>query len=425
MMKKFCLTLLMVLWAAGNLQASGFGVFTQGAKGLAQSNAVTAHASGPSSLYFNPALLPRITGTRVEVGATLIDADREFNSAASGLTEGGADSLKSPGTFYATRQFSDRLSAGLGVYFPFGLATEWERGWEGRYIATRSEIATVNINPALAYRVNDQLCVAAGLDALYLDAELERQVNSTLLGFMLNPPDGLGTLPDAKQKFSGNGWGFGYNLGVLLKLGEHLDFGASYRSRIDVTADGDLEFTVPPGAAVLQPLLTDTGGDSDIRLPRQAAFGLAWNIAPPLTVEIGARWEDWSSTNQVLINLDQAVLGQTVDVTPRDWNDTWAFNIGGAYRLNETVTLLAGYLYSDNPVPDHTFDPSLPDADAHLFTIGTGLSFGNWTVDLAYGFEHHEDRDKNNPIGSTTGSTANGTYSANIQLAAASIGYRF
>lgn len=425
-MKKAYMLLLFLLLTAGNLHASGFGVFTQGAKGLAQSNAVTAHSTGGASiLYFNPALLTETDGTRIEVGTTLVDVDREFKSDLTGTTEGGDDSTKTPSTLYVTTQVNEQLSAGLGVFFPFGLASEWNDTWEGRYLATTSEVSTTNINPVLAYRVNSNLSVAAGLDALYLDAELSRQLNSTLVGTMLNPPTGLGILPDISQKFTGDGWGFGYNLGVLLNLTDTLDFGATFRSQIDIDVDGELQFSIPSGATILDPFLNNTGGDAEISLPRQATFGLAWAASDTLTLEVGARWEDWSSTGQLLITLDQPVLGQTADSTPRDWNDTWAYNIGGEYLLNDRVSLMAGYLYSDNPVPDHTFDPSIPDSDAHLFTIGTGLTFDKWTVDLAYGYEHHEDRDKNNQIGAATGSPANGEYSVNIHLAAISVGYRF
>ncbi|WP_020675867.1 OmpP1/FadL family transporter [Geopsychrobacter electrodiphilus] len=424
-MKKIYLALLLFTFTAGNLYASGFGVFTQGANGLGQGNAVTAHVTGPSSLYFNPALLPQLAGTQIELGTTLIYAKREFISDLSGLTEKGESSAKFPSTFYATHQFNDQLSAGLGIFFPFGLTTEWGTNWEGRYIATKSELSTTNFNPVLAYQLNDQLSVAAGLDILYLDATLERQVNSTGIGFLINPPGGFGLLPDASQKFSGDGWGLGYNLGLLANITDTLSFGASYRSQIEVKVDGDLSFSIPTGAAPLNAVLNNTTGNSTLQLPQQASVGLAWDASKQLTVELGARWEGWSSTHDISINLDQPVLGQTADVTQREWKDSWAFNLGGEYQVNKILALRAGYLYSKNPVPDNTFEPSIPDADAQLFTLGTGLTFGPWGIDLAYGFEHHKDRNKTNGIGATTGATANGKYSANVHLAAVSIGYRF
>ena len=84
-------------------------------------------------------------------------------------------------------------------------------------------------------------------------------------------------------------------------------------------------------------------------------------------------------------------------------------------------------------MPGDTFEPIIPDTDSHLFTIGTNLKFGPWTVSGAFGLEHHEDRDKANTIGDPLGSavtgqpvgTANGEYRTDIYLVAFSLGYAF
>jgi long-chain fatty acid transport protein len=432
--QKFCLVLLVLLFATTRADAAGFGVFTQGASGLGQANAVVAHPIGPSSLYFNPALLTQVPGTQVEAGTTAVFSDREFKSSLTGRTEESEEEVQFPSTFYLAHQFNDQVTAGLGVFFPFGLSTEWDENWDGRYIATNSDLFTTNINPVVAWRPIPQLSVAAGLDVLYLDAELERKVNSTVIGFVANPPGGLVPLSDVNQKFTGDGWGVGYNLGLALQVSENIDFGATYRSHVDVNVDGDARFDVPADAtaAGLGQFFPKTGGDADIRLPAQATFGLAWAATERLTLEAGARWEDWSSFDELKIELDQPILQQSENITPRDWNDTWAFNLGGQYRLNDVVTLLAGYLYAENPVPDSTFDPSIPDSDAHLFTLGTDLTFGRFSVSLAYGYEHHEDRTKNNAIGDPLDpsglnplSSANGEYKTDIHLVATSVAYRF
>ena len=83
-------------------------------------------------------------------------------------------------------------------------------------------------------------------------------------------------------------------------------------------------------------------------------------------------------------------------------------------------------------MPNSTFEPLIPDTDAHLFTVGTDLTFGAWTLSGAFGWEHHEDRTKNNSIGDpvlaqggVTAFTANGDYQTDIYLVGVSVGYRF
>ena len=109
------------------------------------------------------------------------------------------------------------------------------------------------------------------------------------------------------------------------------------------------------------------------------------------------RWEDWSSFRELKINLDQPVGGSNESITEK-LADAYAVNLGAKYRLNETIALLAGYLYSGNPVPDDTFDPIVPDANTHLFTIGTSIKYKNMNIDLAYGYQRLEGTSKNNTI---------------------------
>jgi len=429
-MKKWITAVGFLLVCPVSVMASGYGVFTQGASGLGQANAVIAHPTGPSSLYFNPALLNDVPGRQVEVGITAIYADRKLK-----LDSGGSEDANSgwefPSTLYYTQQINEKVTAGIGVFFPFGLSSKWDEDYEGRYLGTEAELFSTNINPAVSLRVNDRLSLAAGVDFLYLDATIKRKINQDV--FLGNR--GVG---DIDQKFEGDGWGVGYNLGALYKVNEVVSIGLAYRSHIDVTIDGDATFEgVHPDLPVVLSLynmsIQNTGGDADIRLPQQVTAGIAVKPSDKWVVEVGVRWEDWESTDDLTVKLDQSVLGKTQDSLPRDWNSTWTYNVGGQFRMNDTVAINAGYLYGQNAVPSSTFEPLIPDSDAHLFTIGTDLSCGAWTVSGAFGWEHHESRRKNNDLGDPVmkelfglvADTANGDYETDVYLVAVSVGYKF
>lgn len=439
-MKKTILITTLFSLLAGSAFASGFGVFTQGAAGLGQANAVVAHPVGPSSLYFNPALLNDIPGRQLEVGTTAIYADRSVD-----LDSGGSEDSKNnwhfPSTLYYTQQVNEKLSAGFGLFFPFGLSTEWDDDYEGRYLGTSGEIISLNINPVVSYRLNDKLSIAAGFNLLYLDSKLEKKINQTaaytIVDLQLSGgvggalPPLTGPLRDIHQKFKGDGWGQGYNLGILYKATDFISIGATYRSHIDINVDGRAKFdNVDP---MLETLFSNTDGDSDVRLPAQATAGIAVTPCDALVVEVGIRWEGWSSTDELKVKLDDPVMGQTSDITPRDWNSTWSYNLGGQYQVNESFNLSTGYLYGKDAVPGSTFEPLIPDSDAHLFTFGAGWNTGAWTINAAFGYEHHENRKKDNDLGDPLGSllvgsptgTANGKYKADIYLSSVSIAYRF
>lgn len=413
--------LLFSICLSSQARASGFGVFTQGASALGQAAAVTAHTDGPSTIFYNPALLNDLQGTRVEIGTTLFAFNREFKSAFDGDNHGMKDDLKFPSTLYLSHTFSDKLAAGVGIFFPFGLATDWKDDWEGRFIATQSEMTTYTINPVISYRLHPRISVAAGLDFVFFDAELSRRIDLAPLGFA-----GI----EGSQKFKGDDTGIGFNLGLSVQLTDRARLGVSYRSEVKLRIDGDAKSSgIPESVAGLFP---DTGGEADLTLPQQLSFGLAYQLTDALIVEAGARWEDWSVFDELRTRLDQPVVGQSEEVTDRRWNDTWAFNLGAKYRLNENLALLAGYLYGNNPVPSSTFDPSIPDSDTHLFTLGADMDFGKTRVSLSYGYQIQENRRKNNIIGTGPGlggltepGGANGSYKTEAHLFALSIGYQF
>jgi long-chain fatty acid transport protein len=298
-------------------------------------------------------------------------------------------------------------------------------------------VFTLNLNPVISVRISDRFSLAAGLNVLYLDATLESKVNQTAAYIIADAqsgdllPDLPGILNDIGQKFEGDGWGAGYNVGALFKATDRISIGATYRSHIDVDVEGEVKFSgVNP---LLSGLFPDTGGDADIRLPAQATAGVAVQVVNPLIIEIGVRWEDWESTEELRIKFDSPVFGQPEKTIPRGWKSTWTYNLGGRYQVNEAIALNAGYLYGQNAVPGSTFEPLIPDTDAHLFTIGSELRCGPWTISGAFGLEHHEDRRKKNELGDDLASaltgqpegTANGEYQADIYLLALSAGYRF
>ena len=436
MMLKIFLFSICFVSIATTVLGSGYGVFTQGASGLGQANAVVAHPTGPSSVYFNPALLNDVPGTQVEIGTTAIYADREID-LDSGGNEDGDSNWDFPSTFYLTHEINDRFTAGLGIFFPFGLSNKWDNDYEGRYISTDIEMFSANINPVVSWRIHERISIAAGVSAVYLDATLKNKVNQTAAYLIMQSmgaplPPLAGPVNDIGQKFEGDDWGFGYNLGLLIKLTDKISFGTAYRSEIEFNIDGaDVKLTgVNP---LLAPAFPNTKGDADVDLPQQVVAGVAAQLTDSLVMEIGLRWEDWDSTDELKVELDTPVFFQSSQTIPRNWQSTWAYNIGGQYQLNETVALNAGYLYGQNAVPGSTFEPSIPDADAHLFSVGTDLSFGQWTVSGSFAYEYHEFRDKNNSIGDPLGlivagmpvNTANGSYDTDIYLFALSLGYSF
>jgi long-chain fatty acid transport protein len=396
--------------ALSQVHASGFALFTQGASPLGQGNAVTAHTVSPSTVFFNPALMNRLKGTQIEVGSTMIVAGRDFNSGTPG--ESASDTaVFFPSTFYATHAVNDKVSVGLGVFTPFGLGTDWGGDWTGHYIATKSEMQTFNINPAFSYQLTPELSLAVGLDVVIQDATLQKKISSLALGIP-------GAPFDINSKFKGEGTGFGFNVGAAYDIGKTITVGAHYRSEVKADASGDATFSA---------VIPNTQGKTDITLPQQVTAAIAYRPSEALTVEAGLRWEGWSSFDKLTVTLDNPLLG--AQTTPRNWKDAWGMNLGGRYRLNDALALSAGYIYGNSPVPDSTFDPSIPDAPTHIFCLGSDLNYRQFKIALAYAYQLYLDRTKNNDVDASLPSPpfgkANGKYQTDGHLMALSVGYQF
>ena len=415
-----CGFIFLAFFTNSNVYGSGFAVYTQGASALGQADAVIAHADDPSAIFFNPALINKLEGTQIENGVTLLFPSQEFRSTATGNTFRTETAVFYPLTVFATHKFNDKISAGLGIFSPFGLGSKWGNSWEGRYIATSSKLKTFNINPAVSYKITPNITLAAGVDFLLLDATLEKRLNLPALG-------------SPGTKFKGDGNGVGYNLGILYDINKDISLGASYRSEIKVYVTGDATFDLPPGTpSFISTLFPNTSGNSHITLPQVAHAGVAYKGFNRLTLETGMRWEGWSSFKELRINFDQPVAGSPTSITERNWHDVYSANLGAKYQLNNTVALLAGYLYGGNPVPDKTFDPVIPSANTHLFTVGTNIKHKKMRIDIAYGYQLLEGRSKNNAVDDNpsdgilnAATSANGKYNENIHMIGISLTYTF
>ena len=265
--------------------ASGYSIFTQSAYSLGQGNAAYAVNENPSAVYFNPALITKLDGTQVELGTTLIDINYEFASQQGGANNESERSRFFPSTFYLTHQINDKLSAGFGLYTPFGLGTEWDDEWEGRYITTTTDLTTVDLTAVLAYQVAPGVAMAAGIDYLYLDASIENKINLSAFG-----------VPDANQTFGGTGSALGFNLGLSLDVNKDIAFGLSYHSGFKVDLDGDAEFDFVAGTpAAVSDNFPDTQAESKIDLPQKLHAGLAYSGLEDVSLQAGVTWEGWHS----------------------------------------------------------------------------------------------------------------------------------
>ena len=171
----------------GTAGASGFALLEQSASRLGTAFAGTgAAADDATTLFFNPAGMMKLEGNQLAAGlASGIEITSEFSNAGStaafgqplGGTGGDAGGWNFVPGAYLTTPLTDDLTIGLGINAPFGLKLVYEAGWVGRFQALHSEIQTINVNPSIAWQVNDRFSIGAGISYQHLQAELTNAVN--------------------------------------------------------------------------------------------------------------------------------------------------------------------------------------------------------------------------------------------------------
>lgn len=405
-----------------NAFGSGFALYEGSARGNALGGNLTGSADDASAVFYNPAGITQLEGVHLMAGATFINPSADISTINPYTGQETSTSSDSnwwvPPHLYATYQFNDKVWFGLGVFSRFGLGTEFDQDWAGRYNNYNAVIKTVSVNPNVALKLSDKWSIAAGVEAMYFDLKLEKKIDAS----GQNNPDF--SLADVDSSLTGDTWGWGFNLGIHFKPVDWLAFGASYRSEMKVRLDGDADFTKPTSFPLPSYLFNDTGAQGSLVLPDEVFLGVAVWPVERLMLQAGAIWTRWSSFKELEIYFDQdPVPGSSSSVSEKDWHDTWRLTLGAEYKATDWLDLRVGYIYDQSPVPNSTIDYLVPANDRNMFSVGSGFHWRNFDLDLSYTYLIINDRN-------VQGRPEDGVYDGKItdgyaNLIGVSVGYKF
>ena len=350
-----------------SVHAAGFALANQAGSGTGNAFAGnTAVVEDASIAWLNPAGMTELkSDTHISTSAHLVMPKAQFTNDGStlpgaGTADGGKNGVV-PGV-YVVRRLNDKMSAGLSVNAPFGLGTEYSDNWVGRAHALESTIKTLNINPSIAYKVNDQLSVGAGISAQSMEVELKSVVN---------PAIGATATIAGKDDVSVGG-----NAGLLYKPTEKTRIGLHYRSGIDHKLKG----TVKSDLAL--PVL-NTNVTADANLPAHMSLSVGHKVNDKLEVMGDVTRTKWSSYERIkVIRADGSVL--TDDY--QGWKDANRYAIGANYQYSERLKLRGGIALDESPVPNAQLrSPRTPDNDRTWVAVGANYKVKkNFDVDVAY-----------------------------------------
>jgi len=371
---------------------NGFALYQGSARGNALEGAMVARADDPSALFYNPAGITQLPGLQVEAGATFIMPSVDIVTNARGSTTRTSieDHVWTAPNAYASYQCLEALWVGFGLFPQFGLGTEFPENWPGRYNGYKGEVQSLTFNPNLAMKLGEHVSFAVGLDVVWLDLLLKQKIDAS----KQNNPNI--TTFDVDQSLQGGSYGYGYNLALHITPADWLALGISYRSQVNQDISGDARFIKPAVLAGLN-LFNNTTVSGTIKLPDELFLGVMVKPVDRLSVEVGAILTRWHTFDALTIDFDSDPFlgsGRSITVTSRrDWHDSWRFMLGVEYKAMDLLDLRVSYLYDQTPDRAELFNYLTPINDLQAFSLGPGIHWKGFTLDLAYTYVMGFNRD--------------------------------
>lgn len=430
-----------------SLRAQGYSVNEHGTCAMGRAGTATASpCADGSAIFYNPAGLAGIGKGHglITVGGTGIIATGGFDADDGGRADLNKKLIPVP-HLYAAYGVTDKIAAGIGLFAPYGLETNWDENGLARFRGYRSVIRNVYIQPTVAIRLHPRIDFGAGFDYNISHVQLKQHLD---LSEQSVPPGlfpgnvqtfaDVGILPGtdfADADLSGNGHSVGYHLGLIVRPVDRLSLGVRYLSRQRSEIDNaTAEFTqintniLLGGLPLDQQLAAQFGAGAPLgkqsastvlRLPEQLSFGAAIDVTKQFRALVDVVTANWTVFDTLALDLDGA---GRINL-PQDNERTWAFRIGGEYTVGQASVVRLGYINHGAAAPDQTVVPNLPEGPRAEFTGGFGTKLGEkFHLDLAYQYIKQQER-----RGRTVSDPAvtNGVFTFNAHLIGATFTYSF
>lgn len=428
-MKKIFSSLFLFLFISGLCLANGLNLNGLGTRAVSLGGAFIGLADDFSLVYWNPAgagfLRQPIFGSYL---TDLIPTARYQVAIPPDISIEAKTKLSHYLGFLAAyyRPISDRFTAGIGVYTPAGLGTNWQgkdfqQMTAGVAYDWTSKVGMISISPLISWRVSDRLSVGATFNLNYGMFSLKRWAGEADMG---EGPMDLGQYDETLH-----GWGVGVTLGVLARPAEWLSAGLTVKTPSTVKFKGSAEmvflgYAGYPGKSDLR---------RNIRWPWFIGVGAAMRPVEGLVLTADVQWTGWSSVKELKTSyLDpfwaQMMAMSGYDRLRLDWMSRFQVRFGVEYRLTPEFSVRAGYYSDPAPVPDYTMNVLLPNFDFNSFNLGAGYDWKGLSISWGIEFLTGKKRDvtfEELVLNGTVGQAMPGIYRMHLVVPSVSVSHRF
>jgi long-chain fatty acid transport protein len=413
--------------ACGQAMASGFQIREDSVQAMARSHAGSASDWGDAAVVANnPAAMSLFDKTTVQSDLTAIDLSGTFSGGGhdalgqplSGGNGGDAGDIAPVPAFHFILPVGNGFSLGASFTAPFGLKTQYDAGWVGRYQALKSDVRTFDFTLAGSYKFNDMFSVGLSVITQRIQAELTNAVD---FGAILTPAAFPAFQPQSADGFAsvkGHDTSIGWDIGVLFRPTPNTNIGLNYRSKIDHTLNGHATFAVPTNVQFVLGSIGSTAFQNSaisasVSTPSVLTFSISQKFSDAFTLSADIERTNWNSLQSLTVNF--ANPAQPPSTEQFQWSSSMEYALGMDWKFAPEWTLRAGIARDETPTNNTFRDPRLPDNNRQLYSIGLGFmpsENASWNI----GYSHIAiDTPTVNDV-SATGSTLVGKYSADANL---------
>lgn len=411
---RFLAVLGFLAFAPSIVEAQAFGINEIGTCAASKGFAATGSpCNDASTIFWNPGVVAQKKGWNVLAGAAAIQINAKFTQDTTFREwEGDVPLAIVPHAFvnYKSSETS-KLSYGAGVYVPYGLTSQWTDSFPGRFSALKASLATIYVQPNVAYQINSKWSVGGGPVLGHSSVELIQAIdlyeqNTTTAGVtfaMLGIPRGT---EFARATLKGDALAFGGHIGVYGKPSADVTVGLRFLSPLEFEYDdADASFEqintnivlptgnpISPGTTVnidnlvagaFTTSLVSQSVATKITHPAQIQAGFGYSGFSNWTLSADYAWTGWKRFKELPVNFSNTATPDRLLI--EDYNHSSALRVGAERGFTNGSMFRLGYAGVASAAPDETVTPLLPEQDRSYASIGGSYPLtSNFTIEGAY-----------------------------------------
>ena len=379
------------------------------------------------ALMFNPSLMTLSEGSNVSIGTEFfldnIDIEVKLdggNGGRSGKTDPDRQAGVIPSIGFTNHSADSKWAFGFGLIGIAGFRTDYSSNPDSILFDTPpqgfgriyTDHRVTKIPFAIAHQATNKLSLGISFNAYIAElaiAPLPYRVYDAVGG-------------DDNQRFYPEGDGlvssyaFSFQPSFTYQMTPDITIGGS------LTTEQDFD-SFEWNSRIADPNSPDFGQDRDLEFdldgPMNATLGAGIRLSDRTSVALDIMWMKYDGVAG--FGSPGGIVNRTVH--PFGWDNVWVYKVGVQHQLNDTVTLRAGYNYSDIPMPGkNTLTATgAPAVFQHHITAGVGVKInksltanvGAYWVPKSSIKGDYEDLD-NNKLGSIK--TSNSLISGSVGL---------